>query len=175
MGRPIIDLEGRKFGRLNPSNTIENGLRFCVCDCGNECWVGTNKITTGSIKSCGCLRREFKRLAPGRAVRNQILDDYKRGASNRGFEWSLSEAQFDTLIVGECFYCGRPPCNRRKARRMNGDLIFNGIDRLDNNKGYTSDNTVSCCKICNRAKSSLALEDFMSWIEDLKGVHNGSR
>ena len=40
--------------------------------------------------------------------------------------------------------------------------------RLDNYKGYTIDNCVSCCKICNRAKGSLPLETFQKWIERLK-------
>jgi len=35
-------------------------------------------------------------------------------------------------------------------------------------KGYTKKNCVSCCKICNRAKSGMGFDDFMSWIRRLQ-------
>ena len=47
----------------------------------------------------------------------------------------------------------------------NGIYIYNGIDRIDNNKGYTIDNIVPCCHICNQAKSSFTLQEFQDWIE----------
>lgn len=46
-----------------------------------------------------------------------------------------------------------------------------GIDRLNNDKGYTVENIVSCCSICNKAKSNLTMEEFLAWIERIK-IHN---
>jgi hypothetical protein len=40
-----------------------------------------------------------------------------------------------------CYYC--------KSQKENE---VNGIDRVDNSKGYTKDNCVSCCQFCNRMK-----------------------
>ena len=39
---------------------------------------------------------------------------------------------------------------------------------MDNSKGYSLDNIVPCCKICNRAKSDLTYKDFIEWIRRLK-------
>jgi hypothetical protein len=41
---------------------------------------------------------------------------------------------------------------------------FNGIDRVDNSKGYILGNCVPCCSWCNRAKADGTLAKFMDWI-----------
>lgn len=42
--------------------------------------------------------------------------------------------------------------------------MYNGIDRIDNQKGYSLDNVVACCRICNNAKSDMTVHEFHSWI-----------
>ena len=54
---------------------------------------------------------------------------------------------------------------------MNGDFIYNGIDRLDNNEGYLPSNVVTCCKICNRAKHSLTVVEFLEWVRDISKTY----
>ena len=44
-------------------------------------------------------------------------------------------------------------------------VSYNGIDRLDSSLGYTKDNIVTCCKICNYAKNKMKFEDFKMDIE----------
>lgn len=44
---------------------------------------------------------------------------------------------------------------------------MNGIDRVDNNKGYTLNNCVPCCKTCNQAKHRLSQEYFIEWVEKI--------
>jgi len=168
------DIVGMKFGKLTPTSELKRfgniTKRLCYCDCGNKHWVETSKITKGHTQSCGCLVKLFRKLDPGEAVSNQIFDSYKRGASNRGLVWELTREIFDLLIQGNCHYCDSSPATIRKARRMNGDLAYNGIDRLDPKQGYKLGNVVSCCKICNRAKSNMQVEDFYRWIECLINV-----
>jgi len=172
MGRTLIDVDGQRFGRLVASNKVKKigraMCRLCYCDCGKKTWQATNHLTSGHTKSCGCLLGEFKKLPHGRAARNVVLDGYKRGAKSRGFCWRLSDKSFDTLTSASCYYCGSPPNNMRNTRRMNGAFVHSGIDRKDNSKGYTKKNCVSCCKICNRAKSGMGFDDFMSWIRRLQ-------
>jgi hypothetical protein len=45
-----------------------------------------------------------------------------------------------------------------------GYYLYNGIDRVDNTLGYSKENCVSCCKICNYMKQVLTLEEFYSHI-----------
>ena len=172
----LIDLKGQRFHRLVATNQVKRTKlttrRLCYCDCGNEVWIPTHRIMTGHTKSCGCFRREVKMLEPGKAVRNLIFDQYQRDAKKRNLEWRLTGDQFDDLIAQSCYYCKRPPSMTRKARRCNGDLTYNGIDRINNNLGYTTNNVAACCQICNRAKSNMTLEDFESWIKDLSEAYN---
>jgi hypothetical protein len=38
------------------------------------------------------------------------------------------------------------------------------VDRLDSSCGYTLDNVVTCCTICNVAKSAMTVEEFKQWV-----------
>lgn len=176
MGR-VLDLAEERFGKLTATNTLRKidhrvARRLCYCDCGNITWVPTDRLRNGHTKSCGCWQVEFRKLEPGRAVRNQILDCYQRDAKKRKLIWRLSGKQFDHLVMGRCYYCHRLPNTTRKARRHNGDFTYNGIDRLNNARGYTTTNVVTCCPTCNRAKSDMGLEDFLSWVKDLSEAYN---
>lgn len=68
MSATLIDLTGRRFGRLTVierSGSAYVGydrqhrpLWRCQCDCGTECIVMGQNLTQGQTRSCGCLRRE---------------------------------------------------------------------------------------------------------------------
>jgi hypothetical protein len=167
----IKNLNGKRFGRLiatNKTKRFERELRrLCYCDCGKETWLATISLTSGNTKSCGCQRS----LAFGQAARNQILHGYRHGAKKRNLRWNLSDKQFDKLITDKCFFCGRAPYAIKK-RIGNGNFIYNGIDRLNNDLDYTIRNVVTCCKICNFAKGSMPLVDFNAWIKDLSEAYH---
>ena len=44
-------------------------------------------------------------------------------------------------------------------------VFYNGIDRVDNNRGYEIENVVPCCTSCNSAKMDLSKEDFLCRIK----------
>lgn len=67
--------------------------------------------------------------------------EYQRGASKRSLEFTLSFPVFQELVQDKCYYC---------HHKVDGEA--NGIDRVDNGKGYTSDNCVTCCEMCNIMK-----------------------
>ena len=60
------DLTGMKFNKLtvvkrvqNPKNNNDRHAHWlCDCDCGNNTIVASTLLTSGKIKSCGCLREE---------------------------------------------------------------------------------------------------------------------
>jgi hypothetical protein len=61
MGR-LIDLSGRRFGRLMViRRTANHGRKTaweCVCDCGTSRDVTGDQLCRGETQSCGCLHRE---------------------------------------------------------------------------------------------------------------------
>lgn len=54
----IIDLAGKRFGRLVAISYSGKGRWLCNCDCGNSKEIRSNALTTGATVSCGCLKRE---------------------------------------------------------------------------------------------------------------------
>ena len=60
---------------------------------------------------------------------------------------------------------------KSKKRLSDHVLECNGIDRVDNNIGYTEENTVPCCEFCNRAKLNNTEEYFKTKIIKIaKGI-----
>jgi hypothetical protein len=56
-------------------------------------------------------------------------------------------------IEKACDYCGFLP---------GAGEVLNGLDRVDNDVGYTDANTVPCCGACNFMKHCLHVDDFIS-------------
>lgn len=91
------------------------------------------------------------------AAINKIIRSYKIGAKVRGIDWKIKDSFAKELIKKECFYCGAKFSNEWDGYK------YNGIDRVDNEKGYEEGNVVPCCKICNVAKHDMAQKDFVFW------------
>jgi 5-methylcytosine-specific restriction endonuclease McrA len=97
-----------------------------------------------------------------------IIGQYKRNAKKRGQNYELTEKQFAEITKKDCHYCGAKPNNVTKHSIQSfGKYIYNGIDRINSNKGYTIENIVPCCKLCNQAKNDLTLQEFKDLIEKI--------
>ena len=145
-------------------------LCFCRCYCGKEKIVKVVDLNRGHVKSCGCNKYAFARknkLAYGEAALNDFWAKYKKSASERKLDFDLSKEQFEKLIKENCFYCGLEPRENSKNKWYNGSIVANGIDRVDNQKGYSVENCVPCCRQCNFAKRDLSIEDFKNWATKL--------
>ena len=77
---------------------------------------------------------------------------YKSAAKKRRLAYALDFRHFADLISDVCFYCGSTPDP------------FNGVDRVDNNRGYESNNVVTACVSCNLAKGTRSRKDFEAWV-----------
>lgn len=168
------DLTGMKFGRLMVIkkvgvNTQKHQMYLCKCDCGNEKVIDGYKVKNGNTKSCGCLHKEVtskrSKITLGLASMRARILNYKAAAKKRGHEYKLTEEQFKEITQKDCYYCGAKPNNISYHKQSNGTYTYNGIDRVDNTKGYTMDNVVPCCKDCNGAKGKLTLQEFKDLIE----------
>lgn len=164
--------------RVKSSSPIEYIFQ---CVCGKRKRINKYFVIRGHSKSCGCLKGQLanltvkkngslkgKRLKVGVAAFNKLFGSYKRDAKRRGISFKLSKKQFKNLNQQCCVYCGAPPSSIKKEKKLNGVYQYNGIDRLDSSLGYTIENCVSCCGMCNYAKSDHSLEEFFLWIKRLK-------
>ena len=176
--RPGPDLAGQKFGRLTVVSRVltekRNTRWLCQCECGVFKVVTTGHLSNSTTRSCGCLARDMSRLReqkdPALVNMNYLIGHYKRSAAMRFLEFSLNNDECAELFSGTCHYCGVLPfgsvaCHKNPlGEGRQYKLLYNGIDRIDSEFGYTAENCVSCCKICNYAKRDMSYDDFLAWV-----------
>lgn len=159
---------GDRFGRLvvikRVANSYRNTMFLCCCDCGIEKTVSAGNMMSGATKSCGCYRASC-RLFPDNRAKSDIFSELRTNARSRNQVWELSKPDFERLTQGPCAYCGTVKSNSRKAKNGPDIFAYNGIDRVDNELGYTISNSVSCCKLCNRGKNDSPKSVFLDWIK----------
>ena len=98
---------------------------------------------------------DFKRYPRGFGI---VFRAYVQGAIRRDIDFTLTTREVYTLMSKPCHYCGLLPYNQTL------ELVYNGIDRVRADGSYTINNVVACCKLCNRMKSALTIEDFLNHI-----------
>jgi hypothetical protein len=101
-------------------------------------------------------------------------DQWKKSASYRYDEtftranrndipFTLTRSQFEYKMSKPCFYCGR--------EKNENERCF-GLDRFDNDKGYTDQNAVCCCAQCNMMKKDVPYQLFVRHIEHILYFNN---
>lgn len=179
----IIDLVGKKFGMLTvvehiPAKRTETKVRGrwkCVCECGREVIKLTDHLRSTKARKQpgvdGCLQcapRTPKRISPaGASGFRLLLGTYRASARDAGRVFTLSDDQFRALTKQNCHYCNRVPSQVRTTTAKiykHGDYTYNGVDRKDNTQGYTPDNSLPCCSVCNIMKKDMGYDEFLSLI-----------
>lgn len=96
-------------------------------------------------------QRNAVKLAAYRKSRKQLPQTrflkYRYNAKIRGYIFTLTKEEFINIVNSNCFYCDSSQ--------------YIGVDRKNNEVGYTTDNSVACCATCNRMKGSFSKEDFI--------------
>ena len=172
--RSSTDLSGQRFGRLTVISRADdivnkNGSTAarwkCVCDCGNEAIVREQGLKSGSVKSCGCLRRENMEHARkhsknsfidltgqtfGRLTVLDRADDYVSPSGNKMVQWHCKcNCGRDVVVAGNLLKRGKTrSCGCLKAElnanRSLTDLSGNRVSKENtrtHNKGETKINS----------------------------------
>lgn len=136
----FVDLKGKKFGKLTVIELeSRTPIRWkCLCDCGNYHSVLSSNLTSGNVKSCGCVHKignpvhgkcytrvyriyaKIKRRClvaddiayPNYGGRGITICDKWKNDFLSFYEWAMTNGYSDELT----------------------------IDRIDNNKGYCPEN-----------------------------------
>lgn len=170
-------LIGKKFGKLTVVEfdcIKENGSWWkCLCECGREVSRKGSDILKGKREDCGyCEGKRYTSLrkrtgtpniskfkGDGIPAKHTVYNGYLTMAKNRSLLFSLSEDDVTNLTLKPCEYCGAVGTNK-KIVNLIAPYKYNGIDRVNNNCGYTVDNVVPCCFQHNRMKEDLTQDDF---------------
>ena len=167
----IQNKKNRK-GRKTPRT---NTYYIAKCDCGNVLPKFRQERLTNKIgcKSCTItynnnLKKGGKYLTINNySSKRRIYKHYIKSAHNRSLNFDLTEDQVLTFLDGNCYYCGQEPSegkNKDLGNTLHGPFLWNGIDRVDSKIGYEINNCVSCCSICNNAKTNLSKDEFLNWV-----------
>lgn len=142
--------------------TVDNVVTACT-ECNNIKWIHNVVDFVLILEHIGvyneCLRIDDKKCSwPElfRDVKGNSFSAYRRRAQEmikkgkiKRFE--LTEKQFIMYAKQNCYICGKKPSRTH----------VNGIDRIDNTKGYFEENIASCCGTCNYLKKDLSYDEFL--------------
>lgn len=178
-------IAGQKYGMLTAikKHEIKNNRQFWKfrCECGEEVVRSATRVkynfNNGMGTSCGCLALGRPNLRNrknyGEAAANKVFGNYKRNASKKDMEFNITKEQALDIMSKNCYYCGMEPSRVMKSKKLYGEFIYNGLDRKDNNEGYTLSNILPCCTYCNFKKSNDDYEEFIEWIDKVhKNIYN---
>lgn len=177
---PIVDLIGHRFHSLLVIDRViskKNRSRWlCRCDCGKTTIATGTSLRNGHKKSCGC-RYQLSFTHKDGTLCRSLWGTYKSLAKKRGYDFSLDFETFQSLTKQNCFYCGKEPSQVLKPREYGTQepYIYNGVDRVDNTKGYNVNNTVPCCGMCNSFKSNYSKEQFIEHCNNIYNFQNSKR
>lgn len=185
--KTILDIGvGDVFGRLTVVGfkTVQHSKKLpnyhrttivCRCSCGNTELkeVQAAALRRGTTTSCGCFCRERNQELREQRKKNDsfvcwrgLFGSVKSGAKARKLQFNIDLEDFVRLARSNCSYCGVAPSQKVPSNAENGSgLLYNGLDRVDNNLGYTLGNTVPACKRCNLAKHTMTIEEWQEWVK----------
>lgn len=157
MGRPVVDLLGKRFGRLTvvgrgESTKDKKAVWVCKCDCGNTKAVPASSLKSGHTRSCGCLFYDSRK----------IVAEKQKGEKSHFYKHGLSDSRINSIYRGmkkRCYDKNEPAYRNYGGRGIkvcdewlsdfmsfyrwamgngyNDDL---SIDRIDVNGDYCPEN-----------------------------------
>ena len=135
--------EVKSHSDFHISNTRADGLAGYCKPCRGV--NGSEYYNRPEIKSKSLAWQKNHRQTP-----DGKYASYKGHSRNKRRDlFSLSKDEFMLFWQKPCFYCDE------KIEAI-------GLDRVDSSKGYFLGNVVSCCRVCNQAKSDRTQQEFIN-------------
>lgn len=142
----IKDLTNQRFGRLIAKKRVnkprERGRWLCICDCGEEKEVMQTHLITGKIRSCGCLFSEnVHNYAKTHGCSKDRLYNIWQGMKERCFNSNSSQYYlYGARGIVVCDEWKNSFTVFKEWALNNGYNSQLTIDRIENDKGYSSSN-----------------------------------
>ena len=169
------DYTGNKYGYLTAIAYSRYGGRNAgatwryLCDCGSEKESSAKSVNAGKVKSCGTEKCQYHRklisrrgspAIPHQAAIYQLFQRYLKQSRGRGIKWAITCEDFSKIVTKECQLCSAHP----KVKLKKTGLRYNLVELVEHDKGYTPENSYTCCQDCRRIKGGLSLQRFLKLI-----------
>ncbi|MGN1276761.1 MAG: hypothetical protein ACI4UK_07220, partial [Floccifex sp.] len=143
-----------RFGKLTvieKTNQREGGsiVWKCICDCGNEVFVSSRKLTSGNTQSCGCIRKSNTGVTPidltGKRFGRLKVISMTSKRSSKSVVWkclcdcgNICEVSSVSLTQGNTLSCG---CLKEDVSKYNQVRVITSSlsshKRSNNSSGVT--------------------------------------
>ena len=146
MAARIIDLRGRKFGRLTVvSYSGKRGTAhcwYCSCECGESCVVRGGNLTSGGATSCGCYQRELasKRFSTHKMSKSVEYSTWSSMIGRCTNPRSKSYPYYGGRGISVCVRWTGPGGFENFLADMGTRPEGHTLDRIDNNGHYCPEN-----------------------------------
>lgn len=157
------DISNTKFGNLlviSKSKCYRNKNICWLCEC-QLCKRRKDYSNYSLKRGTQCRCQPHNRLEYGISSFNHLYLKYKQSAKRRNIEFDITKDIFKYFTQQNCYYCNVSPSQIISSKSFYGEYIYNGIDRINSDLGYTEDNIVSCCGRCNEMKMSSSQIEFI--------------
>lgn len=162
-----VDWTNKRVGHIVPKRYVLTSFREgqkpkwyweCICDCGNTTLASAHSLYYKTKNHCEQCSRKVAiaktTLPDNMATWHRAYKDIRINAARRGYAFEISFDDFYKLATSNCYFCGDEPAFGSY------NIKRNGIDRLDNTKGYVAGNCVPCCGVCNVMKGTHTEVEF---------------
>lgn len=105
-----------------------------------------------------------------RNIKSVSFSTMVHSAALRNYTVEIEPTDYNCIVNKPCYICGKMPCY--DTDDMN-KVHFNGIDRFNNDEGYTLSNVRSCCTTCNCLKRNYTFDATMQKLSQIYGVSKG--
>lgn len=150
------------------------------CTCGDTYSIrsdsGQRSLLNNKPSICPkCKAKALSEQSSTSTEETVLLNIYKmyiKNAELRNLEFNLTYEEFKLIIFNTCYYCGNTGEFYSKTYSKTHNIKRVGVDRVDNTKGYTVENSIPCCKTCNIMKGSLTYKEFTEKLIEIKEFLN---
>lgn len=159
--------EPSRTEQLMGLDRFDNDQGYLVANVVPACWTCNNlkgphswvnvKMHLQAIFTCSILGNPdattpFNPRGSDASIRKRI--GWVRNNSP-GYTVTLTDEEVTERFGSNCVYCNAIP------------NPSNGIDRVDNDKGYTLENAIACCTICNFMKGTTVKTSFLAHVKQM--------
>lgn len=169
---------GQQIGDFTISSYDQNESRYTLtCRCGKTSKGASDHVTkkisrllSEGFVACQSCTFDYKKKIEIERVTNNVMYSFKdvyreyvNKSKKRNIEFNLSLEDCYLLFNKPCHYCDDAPNNCR-IRHNGYKVYYQGLDRINNDQGYTIDNVVPCCKYCNSFKMDRSQKEFIEHV-----------